>query len=209
MKKMMIGFAGLYMACAQIPIQTGLYPTNPASLRVETIPKFVQIKEYEDFNTGKRIIPKETLSRISLTDRVGAFLTYDYSDRKIEIPYCVVGQKNGNEYYVNDLVFPHILKSTDTSSVLLRCKVKNYLGLLHNHSQKPRTDGKCVISGDDLRRFINDDNAKLEIIVCSVFIGKDPAESNILRIKTIFKDMIPKDTIEKYKKEKVILSIKS
>ena len=121
-----------------------------------------------------------------------------YHGRKKELPICQLGTRVGNTFRVTDIKLPRILNVTDSMTRYdpSVCRDdKRYLGMLHNHN-----DGNCNPSLVDAYRFVHDDPAKIESILCEL-----KYEEGTMRVNTIFKERIAKTTIDSIKSMGIIL----
>lgn len=120
-----------------------------------------------------------------------------YYQTQLEIPLCMIGQRIENRYYVNELVFPTIISSSQRGSRFdsFNClNNKDYLGIIHNHNKV-----FCGPSTIDLKRFVYDERAKLETIVCDVYYNPETGTADSIQAYTLYKDLIPKEKLEELK----------
>lgn len=118
--------------------------------------------------------PHSTLSRaesenqpVFLTDRVSANLSHLYSSQSKEIPLCLFGQKEQDGYVVDQVRFPRINASKNSSTQFNggRCsKHDDFLGYVHNHDYF--SGSGCHPSVIDIRRLLLDEDSTLEVIAC-------------------------------------------
>lgn len=87
-----------------------------------------------------------------------------YDNRSREMPICLLGNKKGDTYIIDDIKIPVIYSANNVSTSFSPeiCQNKKYLGMIHNHSDY------CQPSEVDINRFIHDKKAKIETIVCEV-----------------------------------------
>jgi len=115
---------------------------------------------------------------------------YDGQDR--EIPMCQMGYEQNGVRVVTNLILPYVFESTDSmaSFNITPCDFPNYLGIIHNHPSE-----FCIPGEMDMDRFVNDERASIETIVCGTNI-ENGAVTMSQTIKEDLSDLI----IEKYKR---------
>ena len=115
-----------------------------------------------------------------------------YADQPREIPLCQFGFEEDGVRVVTDVKMPYVLESTETMANFYRpdCDASDYLGIIHNHN-----NGVCFPSEVDLERFINDEEASIESIVCYANV-----KNNHLTMNHYIKDQLSDSIIERYKR---------
>ena len=134
--------------------------------------------------------------QVIYSPKVTNALIYIYDKKTGEFPLCVLGKRKGNTYYVNDLRIPLVTQSTDSTADYNKEDCKNldgYLGMVHNHVGDIRL---CEPGNKDLRGFIYDERAQIEIIVCDV--NSDSTQTNI---RVWYKELLPKGLINSFKQQ--------
>lgn len=118
------------------------------------------------------------------------FMVYEGQDR--EIPLCQFGFEQRGVRFVTGLKIPYIIESTDSMAQfnISPCNSPFYLGIIHNHPK-----GYCSPGELDLDRFINDERASIETIVCDVDMGTGAVTMN-----HTLKEDLPDSIIRKYKR---------
>lgn len=119
-----------------------------------------------------------------------------YADQPREIPMCQFGYVQNNIRFVTNVKLPYVMESTEEMADFYRphCDVPNYLGIIHNHN-----NGICIPSEVDLERFVNDEKASIESIVCFANV-----EQNRIRMNHFMKSEIPDSIIRRYKRDEKI-----
>lgn len=115
-----------------------------------------------------------------------------YANQPREIPLCQFGYEQNGVKFVDEVRLPYVIESTETMANFYRphCNSPKYLGILHNHN-----NGICLLSEVDLERFINDDKATIESIVCYASV-----ENNQIRMNHFIKSEIPDSIIKRFKR---------
>jgi len=133
--------------------------------------------------------------QVVYSPKVTNFINYIYDKKTKEFPLCVLGKREGNTYYVNDLRIPSVSQSTDSKASYNGedcTSLDGYLGVAHNH---PGETLFCEPGGIDLKRFINDERAQIEIIVCRV--NSDSTQADI---KVFYKELLSQGLINLFKR---------
>ena len=114
-----------------------------------------------------------------------------YADQPREIPMCQFGFERNGIRFVNEVRIPYVIESTETMADFYRpnCDSPDYLGIIHNHN-----NGICFPSEVDLERFINDDEASIESIVCYANV-----KNNHLTMNHYIKDQLSDSIMRMYK----------
>lgn len=115
-----------------------------------------------------------------------------YGGQSREIPMCQFGIEQNGLRIVTELKLPYISESNDSSAFFYSgpCESPFYLGMLHNH---PR--GFCSPGDMDIDRFINDEQATIETIVCGVDM-----ETGAVTLNHTLKEDLPDSLIQRYKR---------
>ena len=115
-----------------------------------------------------------------------------YNGQQREIPMCQFGFEQDGVRFVTEVKLPYITESTDSmaSFNMSACDSPFYLGLVHNHPS-----GYCGPGEMDLDRFINDERASIETIIC----GIDTEDDGIIMNHTT-KESLPDSLVARLKR---------
>ena len=117
-----------------------------------------------------------------------------YDKKTKGFPLCSLGYRKGNSYFIEDLKAPTIISYADPTTFYNRedcTNLSNYIGMIHNHTGDTIS---CQPGHIDLRRFINDEKAQIEIIVCNA--DSDSTQTNI---RAWYKELLPQSLINLFK----------
>mgnify|MGYP001596465748 CR=1 FL=1 len=106
-----------------------------------------------------------TIPRMHVSHKLQNNFLFIYSGMDSEIPMCLIGTEGQDGIRIRDGVIPPVMFTTTDSSTfdMNYChKQRDYIGIAHYHN------GACYPSPVDIERFVNDERAKLELIVCDV-----------------------------------------
>ena len=127
-------------------------------------------------NYTSRVVQSQDQKPVVLATKVINNLAFLYDGIPREIPLCLRGTETSLFFYIRDVALPIIIANSDTSASYIQesCYAwQDYLGMAHPHTIVEGYQDQCGASTVDYNRFIEDEKARLEMVVCEASVKGD------------------------------------